>query len=59
MATDIDNHLSRLRARRGMAAAELARIAGVTRQTIYAWIRAGRLKSVTDADGRIRILAES
>ena len=40
MAVEIDNHLGRLRERRGIGAAELARIAGVTRQTIYA-IEAG------------------
>jgi excisionase family DNA binding protein len=43
----------------GMSVKEAAERYDVTRQTIYGWIRAGRLKSVTDADGRIRILGDS
>src|SRR5438874_3893184 len=35
-APDIDNHLARLRQRRGLSAAHLAKVAGVSRQTIYA-----------------------
>src|SRR5438874_13467702 len=35
-APDIDNHLARLRQRRGLSAAHLAGVAGVSRQTIYA-----------------------
>src|SRR3954462_3936954 len=40
MNEDIANHLGRLRERRGIAAADLAKLAGVSRQTIYA-IEAG------------------
>src|SRR5947199_5507814 len=40
MSADIENHLGRLRERRGVTAADLAKIAGVSRQTIYA-IEAG------------------
>jgi molybdate-binding protein/DNA-binding XRE family transcriptional regulator len=40
MSADIENHLGRLRERRGVAVADLAKLAGVRRQTIYA-IEAG------------------
>ena len=38
--TSIDNHLARLREKRGVSAAALAKLTGVSRQTIYA-IEAG------------------
>ena len=34
--TDIDNHLSSIRRQRGLSAVQLARLVGVSRQTIYA-----------------------
>jgi putative molybdopterin biosynthesis protein len=40
MASEIENHLARLRQKRGLSAAQLAHLAGVSRQTIYA-IEAG------------------
>ncbi len=36
VAEEIENHLARLRRERGLSAAELAKAAGVSRQTIYA-----------------------
>jgi putative molybdopterin biosynthesis protein len=40
MASEIENHLARLRQSRGLSAAQLAQLAGVSRQTVYA-IEAG------------------
>src|SRR5690349_4719143 len=40
MPGEIENHLGRLRQKRGLTAASLAKLAGVSRQTIYA-IEAG------------------
>jgi molybdate-binding protein/DNA-binding XRE family transcriptional regulator len=40
MASEIENHLARLRQMRGLSAAQLAHLAGVSRQTVYA-IEAG------------------
>jgi molybdate-binding protein/DNA-binding XRE family transcriptional regulator len=40
MASEIENHLARLRQKRGLSAAQLAQLAGVSRQTVYA-IEAG------------------
>src|SRR3954466_13592323 len=40
MSADIENNLGRLRERRGIPAADLAKSAGVSRQTVYA-IEAG------------------
>ena len=36
MANEIENHLGRLRQKRGISAADLAKMAGVSRQTVYA-----------------------
>jgi molybdate-binding protein/DNA-binding XRE family transcriptional regulator len=40
MASEIENHLARLRQKRGLSAAQLAQLAGISRQTVYA-IEAG------------------
>ena len=42
----------------GMSVTEAAEQYGVSRQTIYEWLKSGRLRGVKDARGRTRVLPE-
>lgn len=42
----------------GVSVAEAARLLGVTRQTVYARVRAGQLRSVVDRNGKTRVLLD-
>lgn len=42
----------------GVSVTEAARLLSVSRKTVYAWIRAGKLNATTDEDGRTRVLLE-
>ena len=42
----------------GMSVTEAAEQHGVSRQTIYEWLKSGRLRGVKDARGRTRVLPE-
>lgn len=42
----------------GVSVSEAARRAKVTRATIYAWVKSGKLHTTTDQAGRVRILLE-
>lgn len=43
----------------GVSVTDAARSLGVSRKTIYAWIRSGRLQTATDEAGRTRVLLDA
>jgi len=57
--TGIDNHLGRLRQSRGYSAAQLARLTGVSRQTIYAMEGGGYVPNTAVALRLARVLGVS